>query len=170
MQETKPRFSASTRVRPIPEGFHSITPYLSIKGAAQAIEFYKKAFGAQERHQFMDPDGKTVRHAEIAIGDSIIMLGEEMPEHGNPSPAALKGTPVGFGVYVQDADAMFKRAVDAGAKVTMPIADQFWGDRAGGVQDPFGFKWNIMTHIEDVPSEEMKKRMAAQSAKMGQDK
>ena len=135
-----PRFSIGTQVKPIPEGFHSVTPYLSISGAAKAIEFYKKAFGAQERNRMDGPDGKSVAHAEISIGNSIIMLSNEMPQHGNKSPATLKGTPIKLAVYVQDCDAVFKRAVDAGATVTMPMADQFYGDRAGGVQDPFGHK------------------------------
>lgn len=170
MQETKPRFSTGTKVKPVPEGFHSVTPYLSIRGAAEALEFYKKAFGAQERVRMAGPDGKTVAHAEITIGDSIVMLSEEMPEHGNQSPASLKGTPVNFALYVQDADSVFKRAVAGGATVLMPIADQFYGDRAGCVRDPFGHKWTIMTHIEDVSPEEMKKRLAAECAKMGQKK
>jgi PhnB protein len=168
MPETKPRFSTGSQVKPIPDGFHSVTPYLCVKGAAKAIDFYKKALGAQERYRMEGPDGKTVAHAEIVIGNSIVMLSDEMPGQGNQSPVTLKATPVSFVIYVQDADAVFKRAVDAGAAVTMPIADQFFGDRAGSVQDPFGHKWMIMTHIEDVSPEEMKKRMAAQSAKMSQ--
>jgi PhnB protein len=168
MPETKPRFSSEKKVRPIPEGFHSVTPYLSIKGASQAIDFYKKAFGAKERYRMADTDGKTVAHAEIIIGNSIIMLSDEMPQHGNQSPITLKGTPVNLIIYVEDADSVFKSAVDAGATITMPIADQFYGDRAGSVQDPFGHRWMIMTHKEDVSPEEMQKRMAAQSAKMAQ--
>ena len=170
MRETKPRFSTSSPVKPIPEGFRSVTPYLSIRGAAQAMDYYKRALGAKERYRFPGPDGKTVAHAEMTIGDSIIMLSEEMPEHGNQSPTTLKGTPVNFAVYVQDADKVFKRAVDAGATVVRPIADQFYGDRAGCVQDPFGHKWTIMTHIEDVSPEGMKKRMAAECTKMAQKK
>jgi PhnB protein len=165
MSETKPRFSTDPQVKPVPQGFHTVTPYLCVKGAAKAIDFYKKALGAQERYRMEGPDGKTVAHAEIVIGNSIVMLSDEMPEQGNRSPATLKATPVSFIIYVQDADAVFKRAVDQGATVTMPIADQFYGDRAGGVQDPFGHKWMIMTHIEDVSPEEMKKRMSAQFVK-----
>jgi PhnB protein len=170
MKETKPRFSSDSRVDPIPDGFHTVTPYLSIQGASQAIDFYKRAFGAEERYKMEGPDGKMVAHAEIVIGNSIIMLADEMPEHGNRSPTTLKGTPVSLAIYVQDADAVFKRAVDAGASVIMPIADQFYGDRTGSVQDPFGYKWLIMTHKENVPPEEVKKRMTAEYAKMTQKK
>jgi PhnB protein len=165
MQETKPRFASEKKVKPIPEGFHSVTPYLSIKGASQAIEFYKKAFGAQERERVNGPDGNTVAHAELMIGNSIIMLADEMPQHGNQSPTSLKGTPVSLAIYVNDADPVFKQAVSAGATVLKPMEDQFFGDRAGFLQDPFGHKWGVMTHIEDVSPEELKKRMSAECAK-----
>src|SRR5438477_6691031 len=149
----------NTNVKPIPEGFHTLTPYLAVKGASQAIDFYKKAFGAKERFRLPGPDGKTVGHAEMIIGDSIIMLADEMPQYGNSSPQTLKGTPVNLALYVEDADTAYKRALDAGATVLRPIADQFYGDRAGCVQDPFGHKWTLMTHKEDVPPEEMKRRL-----------
>ncbi len=156
--------------KPIPDGFHSVTPYLSVKGAAQAIDFYKRAFGAKERFRLAGPDGKTVGHSEIVIGNSIIMMADEMPEYGNQSPQSLKGTPVCFAIYVEDADAAFKRAVEAGATVLRPIADQFYGDRAGTVQDPFGHKWTLMTHKEDVSPEEMNRRVIGEYTKMAQQK
>src|SRR5260221_7049595 len=160
----------TTKPKPIPDGFHSVTPYLSIKGAAQAIDFYKRAFGAEERFRMPGPDGKTIGHAEITIGNSILMLADEMPECGNQSAQTLKGSPVGFAIYVENADAAFKRAVEAGASVTRPIPDQFYGDRAGTVKDPFGHQWTLMTHQEDVPPDEMKKRVAAEYARMAQQK
>src|SRR2546421_5648107 len=156
----------NTKVKPIPDGFHTVTPYLTVKGGADAIEFYKRAFGAKERYRLPAPDGKTVGHAEIVIGDSIVMLADEFPQC-NQSPQTLKGTTVGFALYVADADAAFKRAVEAGATVKQPIENKFYGERAGTVVDPFGHAWTLMTHIEDVPPEEMKRRMAAEFAKMG---
>ncbi len=155
----------NSKVQPIPKGFHSVTPYLTIKGAAQAIDFYKRALGAQERFRMPGPDGKSVGHAEIVIGDSIIMLADEF-QGCNRSPQTLSGTPVGLIVYVTDADATFKRAIDAGAKVKYPLENKFWGDRAGSVTDPFGHEWTVMTHVEDVAPEEMQKRMKAELAKM----
>src|SRR5256886_17542292 len=128
----------TTKVKPIPEGFHTITPYLSIKGAAAAIDFYKRAFGAKERFRMPGPDGNTVGPAELLIGDSIVMMADESPQCGNQSPQSLKGTPVGFALYVEDADATFKRAVEAGATVKQPLENKFYGDRAGTVMDPFG--------------------------------
>ena len=159
-----------TIVKPIPDGFHTLTPYLSIRGAAQAIDFYKRAFGATERFRMLGPDGKRVGHAEIVIGDSIVMLADEFPEYGNSSPQTLNGTPVCFGLYVKDADSAYKRAVDAGATVLKPIADQFYGDRAGTVQDPFGHRWTLMTHKEDLSPSELNTRLAAECAKVGQAK
>jgi PhnB protein len=149
-------------VKPIPEGYHSVTPYLCAKGAAQAIEFYKKAFSATERMRIAQPDGR-VGHAEIQIGDSVIMLADEFPEMGVRSPQTLGGSPVSIHLYVEDADAMFKQAVAAGAKVKRPIADQFYGDRLGGVEDPFGHTWWISTHKEDLSPEEIEKRAATAS-------
>ena len=160
----------NTTVKPIPDGFHTLTPYLSIKGAAQAIEFYKRAFCATERCRIPGPDGKSVGHAEIVIGNSIVMLADEAPACGNISPQTLKGTPVTFALYVEDAGAVYQRALDAGATVLRPIADQFYGDRAGTVQDPFGHNWTLMTHKEDLSEEELNTRLAALYAKMGQAK
>src|SRR5260370_33769663 len=146
--------------KPIPEGYHTATPYLIIKDAAQAIEFYKKAFGATEVIRFAQPDGK-IGHAEIKVGDSHIMLADEFPEMGARSPQSFGGSPVSILLYVEDVDAVFTQAVAAGAAVQRPVADQFYGDRTGGVKDPFGHMWYIATHVEDVSPEEMKKRAAA---------
>ena len=142
----------------IPEGFHAVTPYLTVKNAGEAIEFYKRAFGARERMRMPMPDGK-VGHAELQFGDSVIMLGEECPEHGSVSPQTLEGSPVGLALYVQNVDEVFKRAVSAGATVKEQLENKFWGDRAGSVTDPYGHKWMLLTHIEDVSPPEMKKRM-----------
>ncbi len=146
--------------KPIPEGYHTATPYLIIKNAARAIDFYKKAFGATERMRMADPTGK-VMHAEIQIGDSRIMIADEFPEMGARSPESLGGSPVSIFLYVEDVDALAKQATSAGAKVLMPIQDQFWGDRYGKLTDPFGHLWDIATHKEDVAPEEMHKRAAA---------
>src|ERR1051326_5186369 len=137
------------RAKPIPDGFHTVTPYLTAKNASQAIEFYKRAFGAQERYRLPMPDGR-VGHSEITIGDCIVMVADEFPEHGNKSPQSLNGSAVGFAVYVENVDAAFDRAVKAGARVKEPVADKFWGDRSGTVEDPFGHKWMLLTHTEDV--------------------
>jgi PhnB protein len=147
-----------TKAKPIPDGFHAVTPYLIVKNASQAIEFYKKAFGAQERYRLPMPDGK-IGHAELQIRDSIVMVSDENPQFGNQSPQALNGSPVGFALYVDNVDQAFERAVKAGATVKEPIGDKFWGDRVGSVMDPFGHKWSLLTHIEDVSPEEMKRRM-----------
>ena len=150
-------------VKPIPEGYHSVTPYLCVKGGADAIEFYKKAFGAKEIMRMGAPDGK-VGHAEIEIGGDRIMLADEFPEMGFLSPKTIGGSPVMMHLYVEDVDAMFARATSAGAKVTRPIADQFYGDRSGGIEDPFGHKWYLATHKEDLSMEEIDKRREAQFA------
>ena len=150
----------ANKPKPIPEGYHTVTPYLIIKGAASAIEFYKKVFGATELLRMDMPGGK-VGHAEIKIGDSSIMLADEFPEMAARSPQSIGGTPVSILLYVEDVDAMFSRAVAAGAKVRKPMADQFYGDRTGTLEDPFGHVWTIATHTEDVSPEEMKKRAAA---------
>ena len=155
----------TTQVKPIPDGFHSVTPYLTIRNAAQAIEFYKRAFGAQERIRMPGPDGK-IAHAEIMIGNSILMLGEECPQMGNQSPEALHGSTVGMCIYVDNADEVFNRAVKAGAKVDMPVMDQFWGDRYGKLKDPFGHKWSIATHTKDLSLDEMKQGMDEAMSKM----
>jgi len=153
-------------VKPIPEGFNTLTPHLMVKGAAQAIDFYKQAFGAEELFRMSDPDGKRIGHAEIKIGDSILMLADEYPEMGFLSPQSLNGTPVSFMIYVEDVDAAFKRAVDAGATVMRPLEDRFYGDRVGTINDPFGHQWSLGTHKEDVAPEELEKRAAAEHAKM----
>jgi PhnB protein len=147
----------------VPEGYHSLTPYLSIKGASAALSFYKKAFGAEEVYRLEMPDGR-IGHAELQIGDSKIMLADEMPEMADAvtrSPRTLGAATAGFHVYVADVDAQFARAVEAGATVKRPIKDQFYGDRSGTVEDPFGHIWTLATHIEDVSPEEIKKRMAS---------
>jgi uncharacterized glyoxalase superfamily protein PhnB len=155
-----------SKVKAIPQGFHTITPNLTAKGAAGAIEFYKKAFGAEVRLNMPGPDGKRVMHAELRIGDSIFFLADEFPEMGALSPKTLNGTPVSMYLYVEDVDALFKRAVAAGATVTLPPTDMFWGDRNGQVLDPYGHKWTISSHVEDVPPAEMAKRQEKFFAEM----
>ena len=154
-------------VKPIPEGYRTVTPYLAVDDAAEAIEYYKKAFGAKERVRMETPDEK-IGHAELEIGDSLVMLSDPIPEATTRTPKELGGTSASVFLYVEDVDAVVKRAVDAGATVTMEVADQFWGDRFGSVQDPFGHSWSIATHVEDVPPEEMaeraKRAMAAMSS------
>jgi PhnB protein len=154
------------KVKPIPEGYHAVTAYLSVKGGAEALAFYAKAFGAVEIYRMPMPDGR-VGHAEIQIGDSRVMLADEFPEMPDPvalSPKSLKGTTIGLMVYLPDVDAAFRRAVEAGAKVRKPLANQFYGDRSGTVEDPFGHIWTLSTHVEDVSPEEMKKRMESTPA------
>ena len=153
-------------VKPVPDGYHTVTPYMTVRGAAKAIDFYKEAFGAVEVLRMPMPDG-SVAHAEIKIGDSVIMMGEENPAWGNKSPQALGGTPTGLMIYVPDCDAVFARALAAGATVSKPLTDQFYGDRSGTVIDPFGHQWTLATHVEDVPPEEMQTRMDAMMAQMG---
>lgn len=145
-------------VQPIPQGYHALTPHLVVKDGLKAIEFYTKVFGATEVDRMMMPDGKTLAHAELKIGDSPFMLGEESPQWNALSPQSLKGSPVTLHLYVKDVDAVFDQAVKAGAKSDMPVSNQFWGDRYGTVVDPFGHKWGIATHIEDVSPQEMEKR------------
>lgn len=149
---------ATPSVRPIPPGYHTVTPYLIVHGAEQALEFYKKAFNAKELLRLPLPDGEGLAHAELQIGDSHVMLADESPQmktHAPKDEASL-----GIALYVEDCDAMFKQAVAAGAKVTSELRDQFYGDRSGTVLDPFGYKWTVASHKEDVSPEEMKKRMA----------
>jgi PhnB protein len=146
------------KAKPVPDGHHTVTPYLTLKGAAEAIDFYKRAFGAHEEGRMTSPDGKSVVHAEIRIGDSMVMLSDEFPQMGPRSPQALGGTTASIFLYVQGVDAAFKRAVDAGAKAVMPPADMFWGDRFGKLKDPFGIEWSLASHIEDVEPGEMMKR------------
>jgi PhnB protein len=148
------------KVKPIPDGMHSVTPHLICAGAAKAIEFYKNAFGAVEGGRLPGPDGR-IMHAQLRIGDSAVMLVDEMPEWGALGPKALKGSPVTIHLYVNDVDAFVARAVKAGAKVTMEVADQFWGDRYGKLEDPFGHHWSVATHVRDLTPEEMQKAMAS---------
>jgi PhnB protein len=148
------------KAKPIPDGYHTVTPYLIVNGAAQALEFYKKAYGATEMMRFPGPGGK-IMHAEIKIGDSPIMLADEAPEMGARSPKTIGGTPVSLLLYVEDVDAWASKAVAAGAKVQRPVQDQFYGDRTGTFEDPFGHVWSIATHKEDVSLEEMQKRAAS---------
>jgi peroxiredoxin Q/BCP len=157
MQERDTKEPITGKVKPIPEGYHSITPSLIIKNAAKAIEFYKTAFGATELFRMDQPDGR-VGHAEIKIGDSPIMLADEFPELNYVSPQTLGGSPVSLMIYVEDVDAVFKRAIGAGASERKAVADQFYGDRSGSLVDPFGHVWHIATHKEDVTPEEMEKR------------
>jgi len=152
-------------VKPVPDGYHTLTPFLTVRDAVKAIEFYKQAFGAEERGVAKGPDGK-VMHAELKIGDSIIMLSDEFPEFGSKSPEAIGGSPMGLHIYLDGVDAAFDRAVKAGATVEMPVMDQFWGDRYGKLKDPFGHKWSIGTHIKDLSMDEMKKAMDEAVAKM----
>lgn len=154
-------------VKPIPQGFHSVTPYLTLNDTARAIDFYKRAFGAQEVTRMNGPEGKVI-HAEIRIGDSIIMLGDEMPGMGYRSPQSLGGTTCGINIYVDDVDKVFHQAVSAGAQVEAQVADMFWGDRYGRLKDPFGHSWSVATHKEDVAPAEMTKRMQAEIAKRQQ--
>jgi PhnB protein len=155
-------------VKPIPDGYHTVTPYIICDGAAAAIDYYKKAFGAEEIDRHGGHGGK-IMHAEIKIGDSRLMLADEFPQMGAVSPKSLGGTPFGLCVYVKDCDALFNRAVAAGGKIERPLANQFYGDRSGTLIDPFGHKWTISTHVEDVSPAEMQKRMAAMMAKGGGD-
>ncbi len=157
----------TAKVNYIPDGYHAATPYLIIKGAAGAIEYYKKVFGATELFRMPTPDGK-IGHAEIKIGDSHIMLADEVPNMGFRSPQALGGTPVSILLYVKDVDAVFKQAVAGGAKVMKQVQNQFYGDRSGNITDPFGHVWTIATHIEDVPPAELEKRAAAAMEQMAQ--
>jgi PhnB protein len=156
----------TSKVKPVPDGYHTVTPYLTIKDAAKAIAFYKHAFGATEDVHMLAPGGR-IGHAEIRIGDSCIMLADEFPEMGHRGPGALGGTPVTIMLYVPDADATVAQAVSAGAKVTRPVADQFYGDRSGTIEDPFGHVWHVSTHVEDVPPDEMKRRAEEAMKQMG---
>jgi PhnB protein len=146
------------QVKPIPEGMHTITPHLVCADAAKAIDFYKKAFNAEELSRLPGPDGK-IMHASLRIGDSVVMLSEEAPRWGSLGPKALKGSPVTIHIYTDDVDAFVDRAVSAGAKITMPIADMFWGDRYGKIEDPSGHHWSVAKHVRDVTQEEMKEGM-----------
>ena len=152
--------------KPIPEGYHTVSPYLAVDDAARAIEYYLKAFGAKELVRMEAPGGK-VGHAELELGDSRIMLSDPFPQASTRPPKELGGTSASVFMYVEDVDAVVKRAVDAGATVTMEVANQFWGDRFGTITDPFGHVWSIATHVEDVPPVEMVERAKAAMAAMG---
>jgi len=149
-----------SKVDPIPTGFHTLTPSLTVKDAPRAIDYYQRVFGATEKGRMNGPGG-LVMHAELKIGDSILFLTDEMPGMGNPSPQKLGGTAVSLHIYTEDCDAMFKRAIEAGGTENMPLADQFWGDRYGQIKDPFGHIWGIGTRKENVTEAEMKERMKA---------
>ena len=151
----------SNRVNPIPAGMHTLTPHLVVKGASKAIEFYKKAFGAEEVARLAAPDGKSLYHADLKIGDSHVFLVDEFPEAGGLGPESIGGTPVSIHMYVEDVDAAFGRAVAAGAQVKMPLADMFWGDRYGVLTDPFGHAWSLASHREDLTPEQIGKRAQA---------
>lgn len=152
-------------MQPIPPGFHALTPHLVIADAAKAIDFYKKAFGAEEMGRMPGPDGR-IMHAQITIGGSPLMLNDEIPEMGARGPKSLGGTPVTIHLYVTDADKVYNQAVAAGAKPIMPLADQFWGDRYGIVEDPFGHRWSIATHVEDLTHDEIARRGQEMMSKM----
>ena len=153
------------KVKAIPDGYYTLTPNLTVRQASKAIDFYKKAFGAEEIVRMPGPGG-SIMHAELQIGNSRVMLADEMPEMGSKSPAAFGGSPVGFYVYVENVDAAWKRAVDAGAKPKMPLADMFWGDRVGALEDPFGHKWSLAQHVKDLTPDEVKKGQEAFMAQM----
>jgi PhnB protein len=155
----------TTSVKPIPEGFHTVTPSLVVKDAAKAIDYYKEVFGAEERMRMPNPNGK-IQHAEIKIGDSIIFLSDEFPNMGGKSPQTLGGHSGGIYLYVKDVDAVYEKALAAGAKSAMPVTDMFWGDRHGAFTDPFGHSWGVSTHTEDVSEEEMEKGAQAFYASM----
>ena len=144
-------------VKPVPERYHTVTPYLAVDDAKAAIDFYERAFGARERSRMPGPDGK-IAHAELEIGDSIVMLSDPFPQSNVRPPKELGGTTGALFMYVEDVDEIVQQAIDAGATVTMPVEDQFWGDRFGSVTDPFGHQWQIATHVEDLTPEEIEKR------------
>jgi PhnB protein len=158
--------NAMPNVKPTPDGFHNVTPYLFVRNAAGAIDFYKSVFGAAEIMRMPGPDGR-IMHAEIKIGDSIVMLADENPHMGMMSPQTVGGFSAGMHVYVEKVDAVVQKAIDNGAKLLRPIKDQFYGDRSGSVLDPFGHLWSVATHVEDVSPEELKKRMAGMSQAAG---
>ena len=150
----------AAKVKPKPQGYHTVTPSIVVRGGAKALEFYQKAFDAEETLRMPGPGG-SILHAEFRIGDSVIMLGGEMPDMGARSPKAYGGTPVRFYVYVENVDAAWKRAIDAGAKQVTPLQDMFWGDRVGCVEDPFGHAWNLAQHVGDPTPEEIQKGQEA---------
>ncbi|TMC06362.1 MAG: VOC family protein [Chloroflexi bacterium] len=157
---------ADSAVKPIPEGFHSLTPSLTVRGAADAIEFYKRAFGALEISRAIAPDGQRLWHADLQIGDSRLMLTDEMPEQGSHAPGPEGAVGLSVWLYVEDVDAVYERAVAAGAKAVMPVNDTFWGDRFGGLMDPFGHHWAIATRKENLSEDEVRRRADAFVASM----
>lgn len=175
-QPTRPRRSGGrqretrrreTRVAAIPRGYHTVTPHLTVRGAAEAIDFYTRAFGARERGRMPGPDGKAIMHAELQIGNSIVFLADEFPGMGCRAPQTLGGATGTLHLYVRDVDRAFERAVAAGAEVRMPVTDMFWGDRYAKVADPFGHEWGLATHKEDLSAREIGRRAAAFFARMG---
>jgi uncharacterized glyoxalase superfamily protein PhnB len=154
------------KAKAIPDGYHTVTPYLTVKNSAEAIEFYKRAFGAEEMYRMPGPDGKSTMHAEIKIGTSILMLSDEWPEANIKSPQTLGSTTVNMHVYVQDVDAAFQKAVAAGATTVMPVTDMFWGDRYGKLTDPYGHSWGISTHTKDMTPQEIGEAAKEWMAKM----
>lgn len=165
VRKAKRAASKPKGVQRVPKGYHTISPHLVVKGANDAIEFYKKAFGAVEHSRMPTPDGSAIMHAELQIGDSRFFLNDEMM--GSKSPQSLGGSSITVHLYVQDVDALWNQAVASGCQVTMPLMDMFWGDRYGMLADPFGHNWSLASHIEDVPPEEMGERAAAAMAAMG---
>jgi len=151
------------KVKPIPDGFHTVTPMLTVEGASDAIAFYKRAFGAEEIMRMPSPDGH-IMHAQIKIGDSLLMIHDDSPEPGRQGPKAMGGSPMSIYLMVDDVDAFYARAVEAGATASMPIEDMFWGDRFGGLIDPFGYFWGVATHVRDVDEAELKAASAAMAA------
>lgn len=149
------------QVKAQPEGYHTVTPYMSVRDCVAAIDFYRRAFGAEKKMQLTMPDG-TIAHAEIRIGDSTVMLSEENKEWGNKSPATLGGSPMFLMIYVSDVDAAFKKAIAAGASEVHPVKDQFYGDRSGTLKDPYGYQWTLSTHVEEVSESEAQRRMEAE--------
>ncbi len=153
----------TTDVKTTPKGYHTVTPYMSVRDCVAAIDFYRRAFGAEKTMQLNMPDG-TIAHAEIRIGDSTLMLSEENKEWGNKSPATLGGSPMFLMIYVPDVDASFRKAIAAGATEVQPVKDQFYGDRSGTLKDPYGYQWTLSTHVEDLSQEEVQRRMEAEFA------
>lgn len=153
-------------IKPIPEGYHSVTPMFMFRDCRKAIEFYKNAFGAQERYAMPGPDGNGIMHAELQVGDSIIMMGDEFPQQNSKSAESMGGSPVSFYLYVENVDAAFRRAVEAGAAVEMEVQEMFWGDRAGSLRDPFGYGWMLATHTREPSPEEIREGAKAAFSQM----
>lgn len=167
-KKAKPKKTTNLKkkVAPVPKGYHTVTPYLTVRGAAEAMDFFKRALGAREIMRMPGPDGKSVMHAELRIGNSIVMLSDELPTSSCKAPTTLGGTTTMLLLYVPNVDAAFKQAVNAGCKVLRPLADMFWGDRFGTLEDPYGNQWGLATHKEDVSPREMSRRAQAAMAQM----